>query len=248
MEVIGVGMGRTGTLSLKLALEELGYGPCYHMKEVMDRRDRVKAWRRVGDGAPADWDEIYRGFRSTVDWPGAAHWRELVDHFPKAKVVLNVRDPQRWADSMYSTIFRFPLRRPHRRDRVMYAFFSVANPGSAQLPQMLDRVWRRVFGDRHFNKPEDRRFAIETFLKHNEEIKAYVDADRLLVYEVSEGWEPLCAFLGVPVPQTPFPRVNDTKEFQNDIAARTRRAAFQIAGTSTAIVAVILAVVFSGVI
>ena len=104
----------------------------------------------------------------------------------------------------------------------MYAFFSVANPGSAQLPQMLDRVWRRVFGDRHFNRPEDRQYAIETFLKHNEEIKAYVEADRLLVYEVREGWGSLCAFLDVPAPDIPFPHLNDTNEFRSRILRATR--------------------------
>src|SRR6266851_4313653 len=107
MDVIGVGMGRTGTASLKLALEELGFGPCYHMTEVMDRRDRAKAWRRVGDGAPGDWAELYRGFGSTVDWPGAAYWQELVGAFPNAKVLLTVRDPEKWFDSAFKTVFRF---------------------------------------------------------------------------------------------------------------------------------------------
>ena len=235
-------MGRTGTLSLKLALEELGYGPCYHMAEVMDRRDRIKAWRNIGDGGPADWGEIYRGFRSTVDWPGAAHWRELVDAFPEAKVVLSVRDPQRWYESALKTIFSFPLRRRNRLDRFRYNLFSVLNPPSMAVPQMLDRVWNRIFDGRQFDKPGDREFAIEAFQRHNEEVKAYVPANRLLVYQVSEGWEPLCAFLGVPVPETPFPRVNETEAFRRDIAARTRRSIFQVVGASTALTMVALGI------
>ncbi len=243
MEVIGVGMGRTGTNSLKLALEELGYGPCYHMKEVMDRRDRAKTWRRVLDGdIPADWHELYRGYRSTVDWPGAFYWRELVDTYPDAKVVLSVRDPQRWVDSMYKTIFRFPLRRRNLLARLNFSFFSVLNPNALAVPHMLDGVWRVIFEDRHFGRPGDREFAIEAFLKHNEEVKAYVPADRLLVYQVSEGWEPLCAFLGVPVPDKPFPRVNDTEEFRRDINARVRKAALQVAGATTALFAIALGI------
>jgi hypothetical protein len=240
MDVISVGMGRTGTLSLKFALEQLGYGPCYHMKEVMNRPDRSKAWRRVGEGAPADWDALYDGFRATVDWPGATYWRELVDHFPDAKIILNVRDPERWVDSAYKTVFSFPLRRRNRFERWLYAFFSTVNPPSMYVPRMLDTVWKRDFEDRSFNRPEDRQFAIDTFLQHNEDVKKYVPADRLLVYQISEGWEPLCSFLGVPVPETQFPQVNDTKEFKRDIAARTRRSVFQVSAGTTALVAVIL--------
>ena len=239
MEVIGVGMGRTGTLSLKFALEELGYGPCYHMHEVMDRLDRLRAWQRIGDGAPADWDEMYRGYHSTVDWPGAAYWRELVDAYPDARVILTIRDPDKWFDSALKTIFSFPLRRHNRLQRWNYAFFSTVNPVALAIPQMLDRVWNRVFDGLQFDRPGDRQRAIDAFLRHNEEVKAYVDADRLLVYEVSQGWEPLCAFLGVPVPQRPFPRVNDTQEFIRDNNARVRKAVYPVAAVSTAIVALL---------
>ncbi|HEV2346261.1 MAG TPA: sulfotransferase [Actinocrinis sp.] len=248
MDVIGVGMGRTGTNSLKLALEELGFGPCYHMKEVQDHAERPAAWIRILDGATPDWDEVYRGYGSTMDWPGTAFWRELVDAFPKAKVVLSERDPQRWVDSMAKTLFRWPLRRRNGFQRAMYRFLCVMTPGAARVPLMLDRVLTRTFGDVHFSRPGDRDVAIKAFLKHNEDVKAYVPADRLLVFQVSEGWEPLCAFLGVPVPETPFPRVNDTKEFQDDIAARTRRVAIQTVVEMTLIMAAIVgAVALTGV-
>ncbi|HEV2346260.1 MAG TPA: sulfotransferase [Actinocrinis sp.] len=245
MEVIGVGMGRTGTLSLKLALEELGYGPCYHMKEVMGRRDRIKTWRKVTDGTGMpDWDEVYSGFRSTVDWPGAGYWRELVDTYPKAKVILSVRDPEGWADSMFKTIIRFPLHRLSGIERFMYNFISLINPPAMAEPRMLDKVFRRVFGGHEFgrDRPADREYAIESFHKHNEDVKAYVPADRLLVHDVKEGWEPLCAFLGVPVPETPFPRVNDTEAFQKDIVARRNRSTFQVVASTTVIMTAALGV------
>jgi hypothetical protein len=240
MDVVGVGMGRTGTNSLKLALEELGFGPCYHMKEVQDRPERVAKWTRILDGATPDWDEVYRGFGSTVDWPGVVYWRELVNTYPKAKVILSVRDPERWVDSMSETLFRFPLRRRTGFERFMYRFYRVVTPAAARVPLMLDRVLSKTFGDLHFNKPGDREVAMKAFLKHNEDVKAYVPADRLLVFQVSEGWEPLCAFLGVPVPDKPFPRVNDTKEFQDDIAARTRKTTIQVVVQFTVVIAVVL--------
>ncbi|HEV2344944.1 MAG TPA: sulfotransferase [Actinocrinis sp.] len=243
MDVIGVGMGRTGTNSLKLALEELGFGPCYHMKEVMDRPERIKTWRRVLDGAQsADWDVLYGGYRSTVDWPGAYYWRELVDAYPKAKVILSVRDSEKWVDSMYKTILRWPLRRPNLIGRLMFTLLRVVAPPSMAESRMLDRVFDRTFQGRHFSRPEDRQIAIEAFERHNEDIKAYVSADRLLVYQVSEGWEPLCAFLGVPVPDKPFPRVNDAKEFQADIAGRIRKYTIQIAAGITATITVALGI------
>jgi hypothetical protein len=242
MDVIGVGMGRTGTLSLKLALEELGYGPCYHMKEVMDRGDRIKAWRRVGEGAPADWDELYRGYRATVDWPGAFYWRELVDAYPKAKVILGVRDPERWADSMSQTLWRWPLRRRNLFSRWMYTLFSAVNPSSLAVPRMLDHVWDQIFDRRNFDKPGDREVAIKSFVRHNEEVKAYVEPGRLLVYQISQGWEPLCEFLGVPVPQTPMPRVNESAEFRRDMVARTVKSVVQVTSVVVTLVAVALGV------
>jgi hypothetical protein len=235
-------MGRCGTLSLKHALEELGYGPCYHMKEVMDRGDRIKAWKRVNYGAPANWDELYRGFRSTVDWPGCFYWKELVDHYPDAKIILGVRDPEKWADSMDQTMWRWPLRRRNWFSRWNYAIFSVLNPTSLAVPRMLDPILDKTFDYRSFNQPDDREYAIKAFIKHSEDVKAYVPADRLLVYEISQGWEPLCEFLGVPVPQTPMPRMHESEVFKADIARRTRKSVFQVATVITLIVAVVLGI------
>lgn len=222
MDVIGVGFGRTGTASLKLALEQLGFGPCYHMREVMDRPDRARQWRRVGEGVPADWDELFGGFRATVDWPGAAYWRELVDAYPDAKVVLTVRDVDKWFDSAASTIFRFPMRRHNAVERLLYRFLCLTNPASAEVPLMLDKVlWQREFGDRPLGHDAgSKAYAVDAYRRHVAEVIDYVPADRLLVYEVKQGWQPLCEFLERPVPDGSFPRVNETEEFNRDIDSR----------------------------
>src|SRR6266700_2820133 len=110
LEVIGVGFGRTGTTSLKVALERLGVSPCEHMFDVTRDPERVRLWQGIADGEPADWAEVFRSHRATVDWPGAAYWRELTDAFPQAKVILTVRDADRWFDSAVQTIFSFPTR------------------------------------------------------------------------------------------------------------------------------------------
>ncbi|WP_313950084.1 sulfotransferase family protein, partial [Frankia casuarinae] len=106
INIIGAGFGRTGTLSLKLALEQLGYGPCHHMDEVLAHRETIAAWTSAAEGAPVDWDSLYGQYRSTVDWPGARFWRELADHYPSARVILTVRDPEKWYDSARSTLFQ----------------------------------------------------------------------------------------------------------------------------------------------
>ncbi|MEO3870156.1 sulfotransferase family protein [Nonomuraea sp. B12E4] len=113
---MGAGFGRTGTASLKAALELLGYGPCYHMSVVIAEPYRVRQWLEVGEGRSRDWDTVFTGFRSALDWPAAAYWRELAEHYPDAKVVLTVRDPQRWWDSVSATIFRSALAERQRLD------------------------------------------------------------------------------------------------------------------------------------
>ncbi len=200
LDVIGAGFGRTGTASLKAALERLGYGPCYHMFEVLTAPERMSDWQRAVEG-DADWDSVFAGYRATVDWPGAAFWRELVEHYPQAKVVLSVRDPHSWYESTYETIYQFatqPAASPDgdaagRRFR------------ERMLPTIREIIWDGTFGGRF----DDEAHAIAVFEAHNAEVRAAVPADRLLVHHVAQGWEPLCDFLGVDVPPEPFPHVNE---------------------------------------
>jgi hypothetical protein len=210
IELIGAGLGRTGTLSLKAALEELGFAKCYHMLDVLARRDDARTWDAAARGEPVDWDRLFAGYRATVDVPGCMFYRELLTKFPDAKIILTVRDPERWYDSARQTIYFARNAFPR--------WAAVLSPRMHVFQRMIGRLWDRVFGGRF----EDRAFAIDAFNRHNEQVRRDVPADRLLVYEISQGWEPLCAFLGVPVPKgKPFPHLNDAAEFR----ARIERGA-----------------------
>ncbi|WP_113702720.1 sulfotransferase family protein [Nonomuraea lactucae] len=223
MKVIGAGFGRTGTASLKAALELLGYGPCYHMSVVIDQPRRVRQWLDIGEGRSRDWDAVFAGFRATADWPAAAYWRELAEHYPDAKVVLTVRDPGQWYDSVASTVFASALaeRRPLPfRRRLIRWLVARRAPDFALYPRMARAtVVDRVFGGRI----DDRAHAVEVFERHADEVKAAIPPERLLVYDVREGWAPLCGFLGLPVPDEPFPQVNERAAFRRKRPRRLLR-------------------------
>lgn len=196
LQVIGAGLGRTGTLSLKLALEHIGFGPCYHMTEVMGQaRKRMPQWFDVISGAP-DWDAIFDGFVATVDYPTCTYWRELAAHYPEAKVVLSDRDADGWYDSVRQTIFS-----PTNVDAFL---------GSPVREFMLGAVIG-PFVD-HL---DDREWMTAYFNRWRAEVIAGLPAERLLVHRSAEGWEPLCAFLGVPVPAEPYPRVNSKDDMHS---------------------------------
>ena len=201
LKVVGAGFGRTGTLSLKVALERIGFGPCYHMVEVFPRPEHVAMWHRLAFEQSMDWDEIFRGFHATVDWPAARWWREIAAHFPDAKVLLSVRDPEAWYKSVTDTIYQ-PMKSP-------------APDGVPELVRLQSEMARKaILGETFDNRFEDKAHAIEVFQKHNQAVRDTIDPTRLLVFDVREGWGPLCRFLEVPVPDEPFPRLNDTATFQ----------------------------------
>jgi hypothetical protein len=201
MKVIGAGFGRTGTMSLKAALEELGFAPCYHMIEVFEHPEHVSLWEAAIRGEPLDWEKIFGSYQAAVDWPTAAFYNELMKVYPHAKVLLTIRDPEKWYESTKNTLYP---------------------TGDAPEPSPIMRmatklVWEQTF-DGNF---EDRRYAIEVFKRHNEEVKKHVPPERLLVYEVKEGWKPLCEFLGVEIPEEkPFPHLNDTEAFKEMMQQR----------------------------
>ena len=200
LSVIGAGFGRTGTLSMKMALEQLGVGRCYHMVEVFEKPQHMALWRAAADGHPVDWDALLAGYGATVDWPACHFWRQLMDHFPDAKVLLTVRDAERWYESAYDTIYQ-----------AMIGPLPVANPETrAQREMAVKIVLEDTFGGRF----EDRAHAIGIYERHNAEVRRAVAPNRLLVYEIGQGWEPLCRFLGRPVPADPFPRVNSRDDFR----------------------------------
>ncbi len=201
LKVVGAGFGRTGTLSLKSALEKLGYGPCYHMMEVFPRPEHVAMWHRLAFSNSMDWDLIFRDFVATVDWPAARWWREIAAHFPDAKVLLSVRDEESWYKSMIDTIYQ-PMKSPVR-------------DGVPELVRLQNEMVRKaILGETFDNRFEDKAHTIEVFRRHNQEVRDAIEPARLLVFDVREGWAPLCRFLEVPVPKEPFPRLNDTASTQ----------------------------------
>jgi hypothetical protein len=213
MKVIGAGFGRTGTRALKAALEHLGYGPCYHMSEVIDRPYRVRQWLEIGEGAPPRWDDVFAGYQATMDWPAAAYWRELAAYYPRAKIILSVRDPERWYESVSATIFRSALaeRRPlPLKRRLVRWLVARRSPDFALYPRMA----RATVMDRIFDgRIEDRAHVLDVFERHVREVRAAIPEDRLLVFDVEQGWAPLCEFLGCPVPDEPFARANERAAF-----------------------------------
>jgi len=201
LKVVGAGFGRTGTLSLKVALEKLGVGPCYHMMEVFPRPEHIAMWHRLAFGQPIDWDQLFAGFQATVDWPSARWWREIAAHYPDAKVLLSVRDPEDWYKSMSDTIAQ-PLREP-------------APDNAAEIVRLQSEMVRKaILAETFDNRFEDKAHSIEVFKRHTQEVCDTIDPARLLVFDVREGWAPLCRFLDVPIPDEPFPRLNDTASTQ----------------------------------
>ena len=211
VEVIGAGLGRTGTKSLQTALETLGYGPCYHMTEVFEHPEHLPIWEAAARGEPVEWERIFEGYRATVDWPGAAFYERLMEAYPQAKVILTVRDSGRWYESARSTIY--DVRKPASSPLFSLVAHFIPRLRNIRRAALLvsDLVWKQTFGDRF----EDRKYALKTFVHINQQVRECVPKDRLLVYEISEGWQPLCDFLGVEPPEdTPFPHLNDTKSFR----------------------------------
>src|SRR5919202_3000502 len=162
LEVVGAGFGRTGTMSLKVALEKLGLGPCYHMVELFEHPEHLPLWEAAVRGEPLEWEGLFAGYRATVDWPGAAFYKELSERYPEARVILTVRDPERWYESARNTIF------------------TLQDVASSRAPQMA----RDLASQKGFRDVEDRQHMIEAFNRWNEEVKQFVPAQRLLVYEV----------------------------------------------------------------
>ena len=202
LRIIGVGYPRTGTMSLKNALEYLSLGPCYHMIEVFRRPQDVDFWCRAlsADEHEIDWDDVFTEFNSTADCPACYFWRSLQRRYSGAKYILTVRDADEWYRSFRATVYEatmHPERAPdaeHRRVQLMAKRLI--------LDEMLE------------GRAADREFAIHKYEEHNREVINGIPADQLLVFDVASGWEPLCRFLGVDVPDIDFPCTNTRLEFR----------------------------------
>lgn len=191
LNVIGAGFGRTGTMSMKAALEQLGFGPCYHMVECLPQgAEHWQKWVDARSGSP-DWDDLFDGFGATVDFPSCTSYKALAAYYPEAKVVLTVRDPGRWFESTQDTIFA-----PHWIEYLRQA--------------EMGRFMQLTINDYLQDRMHDQEHLIRRFNEHVEEVRDSIPASRLLVFDVKEGWGPLCEFLKRPVPDTDFPHINDT--------------------------------------
>lgn len=201
LQVIGAGYGRTGTMSLKLALEQLGFAKCYHMIEVIEHPDHVAQWRAANRGERIDWDALFEGYRASVDWPSCNFWQAQMEHYPDAKVILSVRDPERWYESVMNTIYPSSL--------------AWREAGGEQPQMVFELIWDGIFAGRM----DDKDLVISKFLEHNQRVRDSVPTQRLLEFEASQGWAPLCEFLDCPVPATDYPQTNSTEEFRERFRA-----------------------------
>jgi hypothetical protein len=206
VKVIGAGFGRTGTMSLKAALEQLGVGPCFHMIDLIRDPTPLPYWQAAVAGDDVDWRQALEGWESTVDWPACSFWEELVDTWPEAPVLLSVRDPEAWYRSCENSIHA-------AKEMALRGELEGGgeDPPSPEVLAMInDLIWNGTFGGRF----RDKDHALDVYHRHVDAVRGKVPPERLLVYEVGEGWEPLCRFLDVPVPDGPFPHLNDTASFR----------------------------------
>ena len=215
LKVIGAGLGRTGTLSLKLALEALGFGPCYHMSELLNEPARLKYWQELRIRGTTDNAALFQGYRSVVDYPAAGLYRELLKLNPDAKVILTLRAPESWYKSTFETLYSSIPWSVSAKLKSLWQLITNRHVRNVfpVLRFAQDTIWLRQFGGRF----ADKAYALSVFEAHTRDVKAHVPAAQLLVYEISEGWEPLCRFLGVPVPAMPFPRSNGRDFYAHNI-------------------------------
>ncbi|MEV1026439.1 sulfotransferase family protein [Streptomyces sp. NPDC050264] len=208
LKLFNAGLGRTGTTSLKAALDRLGLGPSFHMFDLVSDEQRLRQWEgALCGGERPDWAALFDGCTAAVDGPCAVHYEQIAEAFPDAKVILTVRDAESWWRSTYDTLYQFVLRSAEHPP--------APDSHQARLLRLTSTlVWDGLFGGRF----PDKDHAVEVYRRHNEDVVRALGADRVLVYDVRQGWEPLCAFLGVEAPQEEFPRANDSAAMRQRIA------------------------------
>jgi hypothetical protein len=203
LEVIGAGAGRTGTQSLKVALERLLGGPCYDMWDLMKNPDHVPVWEQALEGGEVDWEALFSDRRSTVDWTAAAFFAELADAYPEAVVVLSLRDPDDWWRSVRRTVTPAVESEPPPTDTPLAKALA---PSRELTVRMLTTRFTPDWTDETATK--------QAYARHNQAVRDTVPRDRLVEWRPGDGWKPLCAALGLPEPAAPFPHVNTTEHFR----------------------------------
>lgn len=200
MKVIGCGFGRTGSMSMKIALEQLGVGPCHHMDEVIaNPAEQLPYWLAASKGEKINWNDALKGYESCVDWPTAAYWPVLAKHFPEAKILLTTRSAESWYNSISKTIFKI---------------MGDATNASGNEPNPFGEMLQHMILENTFNGDiTDRDHCINVFNKNVQAVKDSFSGNKLFIYNIGDGWEGLCKWLDVPVPDIPFPRTNNQQEF-----------------------------------
>lgn len=234
LKIIGAGYGRTGTMSTYAALKQLGF-PCYHMIEVLQNKANtahLDFWRKVANSPPGtkhDWEQVLSQYSAAVDNPTCCVWRELMVAYPDAKVLLTLhpKGPEAWYESTIDTIY-------FTENVWQFKVLEFFTPFGRKFGDMSRKlIWQR----NHKNTMEDRAKAVAQYKQHIEDVKAAVPPEKLLIFSVAEGWVPLCRFLGLPVPATPFPNVNDRTEVKKIIAGITKGAYAILGGVAVVLAA-----------
>ncbi|MCB0099445.1 MAG: hypothetical protein KDE46_27115 [Caldilineaceae bacterium] len=213
IKVIGAGFGRTGTASLKVAVEKLGFSKCYHSESLGEHPEHKQIWFDLLAGKPINWDALFAGYQGAMGLPTTILYRELMNQYPKAKVILTMRDPERWYESASQTI----LQMPSGPQLAMMRVVSLFKPELKKVLPII-AVGRKIGMEYFFNNDLSKEHVIKRFHEHNEQVRQTVPPDKLLIYEVKEGWAPLCDFLNVPVPDEPFPRTNTREMFRSRLS------------------------------
>jgi len=210
LKVIGTGLGRTGTYSLKLAIEQLGVGKCYHMVELFQQPERLKYFKKAEKGEEVNWNELFNGYKAAVDYPVARYYKQITEFYPEAKVIHTLRDPEEWYESASATIFW--ASNPYSlRILKMAVHLPFSSEARRRIPVLM---YNRKLSELEFGKDlENKEKVIKRYNKHYEEVIKTIPDDRLLLFDPKSGWEPLCRFLKLPVPLIPYPKSNTRKEF-----------------------------------
>lgn len=217
IKVIGVGGPRTGTATLKEALEIIGFGKCYHMEWLFNHQEDLKYWHELFDTGTTNFDRLFDGFQSTVDFPGYLNYQALFKQYPTAKFVLNDRDPEAWYESAKHTVHSVtPQTFTQKLKMLRKMIFSRRFRRLAQSFRLVEKyLWKGKYNGEFQNKEK----TIARYKAFQEEVINTIPAEQLLVYKVSDGWEPLCEFLEVPIPEEVFPHKNKRKNFQEKFKA-----------------------------
>ncbi|MEO5999420.1 MAG: sulfotransferase family protein [Chitinophagaceae bacterium] len=212
IKIIGAGLPRTGTNTLKVSLEKLGYMKTYHMKELMVNPETLHYWKTLNETGQTNWDELYNGFQATVDFPAYPWYKEHMKRYPDAKVILTIRPFENWYTSIHSTIWKAG---PQNILEKIIKFFKILFNPKVRMVSNCIKFSKGIIFQKHFQgKFKDKVFAEKVFNQHIADVKAFVPAEKLLIYDVSEGWGPLCKFLGVPEPNEPLPHLNKKENFK----------------------------------